>query len=83
MSTKEKLIERFKKLPKDFTYDESVRLFGLFGFKPDNKGATSGSRACFRRGCESYSLHKPHPGKVIKERALLDVYIYLTTKGLL
>ena len=30
MSTKEKLIERFKNHPKDFTWDELVRLFGLF-----------------------------------------------------
>ena len=29
MGTKEKLIERFLTLPKNFTYDEVKRLFGL------------------------------------------------------
>ncbi len=31
MGSKEKLIERFKRQPKDFTYDEVVRLFSIFG----------------------------------------------------
>jgi len=43
MSTKEKLIERFIKQPKDFTWDELVRLFGILGFNVYNKGKTSGS----------------------------------------
>ena len=83
MSTKDKLIERFKSIPSDFTFDELTRLFGYFGFKLDNKGATSGSRVCFRRGEESFTLHKPHPGNIIKNRTLLNVYIYMTMKGLL
>ncbi len=32
MGSKEKLIERFKKLPKDFTFEESVSLLGYFGY---------------------------------------------------
>ena len=32
MSTKEKLLERFKSLPSDFTFDETVRLFAIFGY---------------------------------------------------
>lgn len=32
MGSKEKLIERFKRQPKDFTYDEVVRLFSIFGY---------------------------------------------------
>jgi len=36
MSTKEKLIERFKKQPKDFTWDELVRLFGYLHYKGYN-----------------------------------------------
>lgn len=47
MGSKEKLIERFKRLPKDFTYDEVVRLFNVFGYTECNKGATSGSRVEF------------------------------------
>lgn len=40
MGTKEKLIERILSCPKDFTYDEAKRLFGIFGYKESNKGAT-------------------------------------------
>lgn len=47
MGTKEKLIERFLALPKDFTYDEVKRLFGLFGYTEVSKGSTSGSRVEF------------------------------------
>ena len=50
MGTKEKLIERFKSQPKDFNWDELVRLFSIFGYKIDNKGKTSGSRVIFAKG---------------------------------
>ena len=83
MGQKEKLLLRLKSRPKDFTFDELTRLFGYLGFKLDNKGATSGSRVRFRRGEESLTLHKPHPSNIMKEKSLLDIYIYLTMKGLL
>lgn len=31
MGTKEKLIERFKKQPNDFTFDEMEKLLSIFG----------------------------------------------------
>jgi hypothetical protein len=65
MSTRDKLIERFKSLPSDFTWDELVRLFGLLGYSPDNKGKTSGSRVVFKQDEEFYILHKPHPKNII------------------
>ena len=37
MGTKEKLIERFKKQPNDFSWDELVRLFSSLGYHLDNK----------------------------------------------
>ncbi len=68
MGTKEKLIERFLTLPKDFTYDEVKRLFGLFGYTEGNKGSTSGSRVQFisADGKNAYTMHKPHPSNIIK-----------------
>ncbi|MBR5042164.1 MAG: type II toxin-antitoxin system HicA family toxin [Bacteroidales bacterium] len=83
MSSKEKLITRFCKLPKDFTFDELIRLFAVFGYKIDNKGSTSGSRVLFTNGSERYCTHKPHPGKVLTKAAVIDVYKYLIIKGLL
>jgi len=50
MSTKEKLIERFKRCPNDFTFEELARVFSSFGFTLNNKGATSGSRVRFEKG---------------------------------
>ena len=42
MGTKEKLIERFVRLPKDFTFEETVTLLRYLGYVQHNKGATSG-----------------------------------------
>ncbi len=83
MSTKEKLIERFKSIPSDFTFDELVRLFNLYGFIVDNKGRTSGSRVRFRNNDLCYTCHKPHPGSIVKKAVLVDVKAYLTLKGIL
>jgi hypothetical protein len=47
VSTKEKLIKRFLALPKDFTFDELVKLLTALGFSISNKGKTSGSRVKF------------------------------------
>ena len=77
MSTKEKLIERFKQQPKDFTWDELVRLFGILGFLMDNKGKTSGSRVMFENGRNTYFVHKPHPSKIINKCYLKQIYDYL------
>ena len=62
MSKKDKLIERLKAKPHDFTLDEMDTLLSYFSFKRSNKGKTSGSRIIYIS--EFYSpimLHKPHP----------------------
>jgi len=83
MSTKEKLIERFKTIPSDFTFDELVRLFGIYGFGIDNKGKTSGSRVRFKKEEMFYTCHKPHPENVVKKATLYDILAFLTLKGLI
>lgn len=85
MGIKEKLIERFLKLPKDFTFDELVRLFGLFGFEKSNKGATSGSRVEFvnEKKNISYIAHKPHPSNVIKSYVMKQVLAFITENKLI
>lgn len=50
MSRFEKLLERFKSFPKDFTYDELRALLNHMGFVESNRGKTSGSRVCFFSG---------------------------------
>ena len=48
MGTKEKLIERFKALPSDFTFDELEKFLKCFGYEKSNKGKTSGSRVVYK-----------------------------------
>jgi len=83
MSTKDKLIERFKTLPSDFTFDELVRLFGLYGFQIDNKGHTSGSRVRFKKDDVFYDCHKPHPGNIVKKAVVRNIHAFLLLKGML
>lgn len=64
MEQKEKLIQRLKNKPKDFTFDDAETLLKYFDYARLNKGKTSGSRAMFVSNEHgSILLHKPHPQK--------------------
>ena len=79
MNKKEKLIKRFSTLPKDFTFDEVVSLFQVYGFELVNKGATSGSRVKFYNAEEqnAFIMHKPHPSSIIKGYIMRDILNFL------
>ena len=47
MGKLEKMIERLKSNPKDFTFEEMQTLLSALGFELSNKGKTSGSRVKF------------------------------------
>lgn len=81
MGTKEKLIERFKSQPKDFTWSEYARLFNVLGFELNNKGKTSGSRVMFIKREMSYTAHKPHPERFIKGYVMKQTLEFLTKNG--
>ena len=82
MGTKEKLIERFLSMPSDFTFDEIQQLLGYYGYEKSNKGRTSGSRVIFKNGEKRpIMLHKPHPGKIVKNYAMKQVYDDLKEAG--
>lgn len=83
MGTKEKLIERFCKLPKDFTYAETLKLLSAFGYEEHNKGATSGSRTRFKNEKigQFIDIHKPHPGSIMKEWMMKAIYQHLKSNG--
>jgi hypothetical protein len=84
MGTKEKLRERFKKLPSDFTFDEMQRLLEGYGYEKSNKGKTSGSRIIYKNGDKRpIMLHKPHPGNIVKEYAMKQVLEDLKEAGLI
>ena len=79
MGTKDKLIRRFLASPKDFTYDEVLRLFGILGYHESNKGGTSGSRVEFisKDGQSSYIMHKPHPSNIIKGYVMKQLHDFV------
>ncbi len=83
MGTKDKLIERFKLQPNDFTWNELVRLFSILGYEIDNKGKTSGSRVIFHKGQSTYTAHKPHPGSIVKRYVMKQVMDFLITNDLI
>lgn len=82
MGTKEKLIERFKSQPSDFTFDEMEKLLSIFGYVKSNKGKTSGSRVIYKNeNKRPIMIHKPHPGNIIKVYAMKQVLNDLTEAG--
>lgn len=79
----EKLIERFKTLPSDFSYDELRRMLAYFGYEEMNKGKTSGSRVAFYRAADQRTLylHKPHPGNILPAYKMKELYRDLKERG--
>ena len=79
MNKKEKLVKRFRTLPKDFTFEEVVTLFQIYGFSLENKGITSGSRIKFynKQDENAFIMHKPHPSNIIKGYMMRDILNYL------
>ena len=78
MSTKDKLIERFKSLPSNFTFDELKVVMSRCGFIMQNQGATSGSRIAFTNGVLAIKMHKPHPSKIVGRKTLKSIKDFLT-----
>lgn len=82
MGTKEKLLERLKQRPKDFTFAEAEHLLCLLGYEKSNKGKTSGSRVLFFKSEKSpVFLHKPHPQNELKEYAVKQLITELIKNG--
>mgnify|MGYP001767022978 CR=1 FL=1 len=69
MTTRDKLISRFRNKPADFTYSELARLLSFFGYV-EMQG--TGSRVLFinRSSNRKIKLHKPHPGKILRRYQL-------------
>lgn len=86
MSSKEKLLKRFLSMPKDFTYEEAVKLLKDFGFSQVKTGKTGGSRVRFLNGqYPEYPIkfHKPHPDNRLKSYVLEIIKNNLIDCGLI
>ncbi len=84
MGQKEKLIERLKSKPKDFTFDDAETLLKYLNYARSNKGRTSGSRVMFTSSEHgSILLHKPHPQKELKAYQIRQLIEILEQEGLI
>lgn len=84
MSQKDKLIEKLKTLPKDFTFDDAETLLKYLEYSRSNKGKTSGSRVMFYRdGFPPILLHIPHPQKELKAYQVKQLLEILEPEGLI
>ena len=81
MSAHSKLVERLKAQPKDFEWKELRQLLLQLGYE-EKQG--KGARVKFvGDGMPKISLHRPHPGPIMKRYAVKQVYELLTEAGLI
>jgi len=84
MTKQEKLISRFISKPKDFSWDELIKLLNGFGYKQISAGKTGGSRVRFiHTEHPPIIMHKPHPHSILKRYQLEDILNLFRQEGLL
>jgi hypothetical protein len=84
VTKREKLIQRFRSKPKDFTWNELVALLEGFGYARVGSGKTGGSRVRFVHAkYPPISLHRPHPTPVLKRYQVEQIEEMLKEEGLI
>ncbi|MCL2198817.1 MAG: type II toxin-antitoxin system HicA family toxin [Defluviitaleaceae bacterium] len=83
MSKKEKLIERLKSKPRDFTFDEMETLLLSLGFIKCKHGKTSGSRIRYEKNGIPIFLHIPHPRNELKPYQVRNILTVLRKEKLI
>ena len=73
------LKERLYTFPKDFTWNELVRVLASFGYEELKSGGTSARKFKDER-THIINLHKPHPGSIVKSYAIRYVVEELKAK---
>ena len=81
----DKLIQRLLSRPRDFSYDELLKVLNHFGYQEIKKGKTAGSRKAFISDVTKHviRLHKPHPSNILKIYVIDYVIGELKDQGLL
>lgn len=78
----EKLIEKFKKVPKTLNYDDLKTILNHFGYIEDTGGKTSGSSIKFINDKKKIIMfHTPHPQKEVKSYVIKLVLKHLKENG--
>lgn len=84
MGQREKLIERLKRQPRDFTWQELTTLLKSLDYAEAKQGKTGGSRRRFMHESKPpITLHKPHPSSIVKLYAVKEVLKFLEEEGLI
>lgn len=84
MSKQDKLVSRFLTKPRDFSWQELVKLLGGFGYVSVSAGKTGGSRMRFVHAEHPpIMLHKPHPKPVLKRYQIEGILELLKQEELL
>ena len=85
VSRSAKLLQRFQRKPKDFSYGELRRLLNSFGYAETSPGRSSGSRVAFINPDtrDVIRLHRPHPARIMKTYQLELIEQHLKQKGYL
>lgn len=81
MSKNDKLIKRFLSKPKDFTWDEFVKVFKVFGF--ELKSGDGSRRSFVNENQDVFYIHEPHPGNIMKPYTIKNAIAFLMEKDLL
>lgn len=82
MAKIEKLIAKLSSNPVDFTWEELLKLLRHFDYQELKTGKTGGSRRKFVDNTNHIiSLHKPHPGNILKRYQINDVIDALNERG--
>lgn len=80
MSQKEKLLERLKGRPKDFTWSELERLLNGLGYEQERN--TGSSRKFFNPSNGALiCIHQPHPRDILKSYQVRDILNHLKETG--
>ncbi|MCY4451495.1 MAG: type II toxin-antitoxin system HicA family toxin [Immundisolibacterales bacterium] len=84
MTRRDKLVRRFRTRPRNFAWEELVRLLAGVGYVEARSGATDGSRRRFvHPDAPAISLHRPHPGNIVKMYTIDEVLRLLTEEELI
>lgn len=84
MSKKEKLGNRFKSKPSDFSWGELKSMLSGMGYELSTGGKTGGSRIRFLHPERPpIIMHEPHPTQVLKRYQVEQILEFLKKEGLL
>ena len=78
MSKVEKLIEKLKSKPKDFTWAELQKVLSHFGY--EEKAGKGSRRKFISTDGKVISLHEPHPKKILKSYRIEQIVEHLELK---